>query len=425
MSLAVYRGVLARRGVPAVILIGLFARIPIAAAPVVLTLHVVLDLGHGYGLAGLLGAAFAVGAAVGAPLVGRTVDRVGLRPVVAVTTVASTAFWVVAPRLEYSALLPAALLAGLLSLPVFSVTRQALAAMLTPELRRPGFSLDSMAVEMSFAVGPAAGIALYTATSAATTLTAVAGLVLVAGAALFVLDPPVRDPELTRTLAAGERAERPRLRSWLSRPVVALLLVTSAATVTVSGTDTALSAVMTSWDAVPHLGLVFAVWCMASLVGGFVFGAMKDRPSPLLVLLLLAGTALPVSLAGSWPVLALFVVPTGLFCAPLMAGTAEALTHATPATVRGLVLGVHASALTLGDAFGAPLTGVAVDWFGAQWGFAAVGAAGLVLASLALLVGGWRVPAAAAPASGGRSSSSSSSDPAVPAPRAESADALA
>ncbi|MBC3763358.1 MFS transporter [Quadrisphaera oryzae] len=414
MSLAVYRRVLARRGVPAVILIGLFARIPIAAAPVVLTLHVVLDLGRGYGLAGLLGAAFAVGAAVGAPLVGRTVDRVGLRPVVAVTTVASTAFWTVAPHLEYAVLLPAALLAGVLSLPVFSVTRQALAAMLAPEQRRPGFSLDSMAVEVSFAVGPAAGIALYTATTATTTLAAVAGLVLVAGAALYALDPPVRDAELTRelarTLADGERAARPRLRSWLSRPVVALLLVTSAATVTVSGTDTALSAVMTSWDAVPHLGLVFAVWCLASLAGGFVFGALQHRPSPLVVLLLLAGTALPVSLAGSWPVLALLVVPTGLFCAPLMAGTAEALTHATPATVRGLALGVHASALTLGDAFGAPLTGVAVDRFGAQWGFAAVGAAGLVLAGLAVLVGGWRAPEVA---------DAAASD--LPAPRGERA----
>ncbi|WP_170131526.1 MFS transporter [Quadrisphaera granulorum] len=400
MSLAVYRRVLARRGVPAVILIGLFARIPITAAPVVLTLHVVLDLGHGYGLAGLLGAAFAVGAAVGAPLVGRAVDRVGLRPVVVVTTVASTAFWAVAPHLQYSTLLPAALVAGVLSLPVFSVTRQALAALLTPEQRRPGFSLDSMAVELSFAVGPAAGIALYTATTAVTTLTAIAGLVLAAGAALFVLNPPVRDAELTReltrTVAEGERAERPRLRNWLTRPVAALLLVTAAATVTVSGTDTALSAVMTSWNAVPHLGLVFVIWCFASLAGGFVFGALQRRPSPLVVLLLLAVTALPVSLAGSWPALALLIVPTGLFCAPLMAGTAEALTHATPASARGLVLGVHASALTLGDAVGAPLTGVAVDAFGAQWGFATIGLAGLALAALALVVGGWRVPAAAA-----------------------------
>lgn len=392
MSLAVYRGVLSRRGVPAVLVIGLLARIPIAAAPVVLTLHVVLDMGFGFGLAGLLGAAFAVGAAVGAPLMGRTADRLGLRPVVAVTTVAETVFWAAAPHLGYSVLLPAALLAGLLSLPVFSVTRQALAAMLAPEQRRPGFSLDSMAVELSFAVGPAAGIALYTATTATTTLTAVAGLVLVAGAALFVLDPPVRSAsdvaDAAAALAAGTR--RPGARDWLTRPVVALLLVTAGATITVSGTDTALSAVMTSWDAVPHLGLVFAVWCLASLVGGFVFGAVKRRPSPLVVLLLLGATALPVSLAGSWPVLTLLVIPTGLFCAPLMAGTAEALTHATPGAVRGLVLGVHASALTLGDAVGAPLTGVFVDRLGAQWGFAAVGAAGLVLAAVAVLVAGPR-----------------------------------
>jgi MFS family permease len=156
--------------------------------------------------------------------------------------------------------------------------------------------------------------------------------------------------------------------------------------VTVGGTDTAMTAVMTSWGAVGHLGLVFAIWCLASLAGGFVVGAMARRPSPLVILVLLAVLALPVALAGSWPVLALAIVPTGLFCAPLMASTAEVLTTSTPARVRGLVLGLHSSALTLGGAVGAPLTGAVVDAFGARSGFVAVGAAGLVIAGAALLV---------------------------------------
>jgi hypothetical protein len=44
MRLTAYRAVLARPGVRPLLLTTLIARIPVTAAPVVLTLHVVLDL---------------------------------------------------------------------------------------------------------------------------------------------------------------------------------------------------------------------------------------------------------------------------------------------------------------------------------------------------------------------------------------------
>ena len=64
------------------------ARLPMTAMGVTMTLYVVNDLGRGYGAAGLIGAATTLGSAFGAPLVGRYVDRYGLRPVVAVCGVA-------------------------------------------------------------------------------------------------------------------------------------------------------------------------------------------------------------------------------------------------------------------------------------------------------------------------------------------------
>jgi MFS family permease len=391
VSLAPYRRVLARPGLPAVLLLALLARIPITAAPVVLTLHVVLDLHRGFAQAGLLGAVFAVGGAVGAPLLGRGIDRVGLRPVLVVTTVVEGAFWLAAPHLGFAWLLAAGLVAGLLAIPVFSLSRQAVSAMCPPEERQAGFSLDSMGVELSFAVGPAAGIWLLTATDARTTLLTVAAMILAAGTALFVLDPPVRGDD-ARLPAAARLAPAPPAGSgaaarWLTTPVLGLLLVTVAATFTVAGTDTALTAVMTDFGRVDRLGLVFAIWCLAYLVGGFVFGASGRRFEPVLVLAALAVLCLPVALAGTWQALALLVVPTGLFCAPVMSLTAEVLTRTTPAGARGLVLGVHSSALTVGNAVGAPVTGLVVDAVDPRLGFVAIGVLGLVLAGLARAVG--------------------------------------
>ena len=392
MSFAPYRRVLARPGIPALLIITMLARLPITAAPLVLTLHVVLDLDRGFAAAGLIGAAFAVGGALGAPLLGRGIDRLGLRPVVVTTTLVEAAFWLAAPALGFGALVAAAFTAGLLAIPVFSLSRQALSAAVPPEERRAGFSLDSMGVELSFAVGPAAGIALMTAAGATTTLRAVAALILVSGAALVVLDPPVHghDPRLPaadRLAPPAPRATGEARPRWLTRPVVALLVVTFASTLTVTGTETAMTAVMTSFGSVGHLGLVLALWCLASLVGGLVFGASGRRPRASTVLALLAVTALPAALAGSWTALALLVIPTGLFCAPVMSLTAEVLTSTTPAGVRGLALGVHSSALTIGSAVGAPVIGLVVDAGDPRWGFVAVGAAGLVLAGAAMVLG--------------------------------------
>ncbi|WP_309236085.1 MFS transporter, partial [Amycolatopsis sp. SID8362] len=80
------------------------ARLPMTMNGVMMTLYVVTGLGRGYGAAGLVGAGITLGMALGAPLVGRCIDRYGLRPVVAVCGIATTAFWVAAPHLPYAAL---------------------------------------------------------------------------------------------------------------------------------------------------------------------------------------------------------------------------------------------------------------------------------------------------------------------------------
>src|SRR5690242_4778158 len=118
MQLAPYRRILALPGMRALVAVALPARVPVTAAGITLTLHVVLDLHRGYGAAGLVGAASTVGIALGSPLLGRLVDRRGLRLTVLVTTVAEGVFWAVSPALSYPALLVAAFVGGLVTLPV-------------------------------------------------------------------------------------------------------------------------------------------------------------------------------------------------------------------------------------------------------------------------------------------------------------------
>jgi MFS family permease len=123
------------------------ARLPMAAMGVVLTLHVVSVLSRGYGAAGLVATAITVGIALGAPRLGRMIDRYGQRPVVAVCGTCSTAFWLGIPHLPYPALLALAIPAGMTALPVNSIASQVLTALVPEDQRRTAFSLDTVLVE--------------------------------------------------------------------------------------------------------------------------------------------------------------------------------------------------------------------------------------------------------------------------------------
>jgi predicted MFS family arabinose efflux permease len=158
----------------------------------------------------------------------------------------------------------------------------------------------------------------------------------------------------------------------------------AGATFTLSGTDIGLTASMRAFGHVGLLGVVVATWSMASLLGGFTYGMLHRRREPLILLILLATLTVLLALAGSWWALLLLAIPSGLFCAPLLSSTAEVMTRVAPER-RGRSLGLHTSALTLGNAAGAPLAGAAVDRWSPAGGFITVGVSGAVLAAVALV----------------------------------------
>lgn len=382
MNLKPYREALALPGLRSLLLVSVLARVPLTATGVTLTFHVVLDLGRGYGAAGLVGAASTVGAALGSPLLGRLVDRRGLRPVLLLTTLAEGVFWAAAPNLSYPVLLPAAFLAGLLALPVFSVVRQSVAALVPAERRRPAYALDSMSVELSFMVGPALAVALATAISPRITMWAVGAGIVASGIGFWLLDPPTRSADEP----AGPHRKVPR-REWLTPRLLAVLAVSLAATLVLGGTDVAVVAVLRAGGEVGWTGAVLTAWAVASLVGGFAYGAVTRSFSPLVLMATLSLTTIPVGLGGAhWWLLCLALVPAGALCAPTIASTADAVSRLAPAGVRGEAMGLHGSAVTVGIALGAPLAGAVIDASVPLWGFAVTGAIGLLVALAVLPV---------------------------------------
>ncbi|OLF15900.1 MFS transporter [Actinophytocola xanthii] len=378
-----YRRTLALPGVRTLMVLVFFARIPLSAAGMVLTLHVAVGLGHGYGAAGAAGAVVTIGIAVGAPVMGRVVDRYGLRPMVLVTTACEAAFWVLGRYLPYPGLLVAGFVGGLLVLPVMSIARQAVAALVPPDLRRTAYSMDSISAEMSFMVGPAMAVVLVTQFSSATAMLSMAIGIAAVGAALFLVNPAVRS-EQEKAADTGERVPR---RVWLTPRMIAVLVIGAGAVFILAGTEVAIVAQLRENGELTYTSIVVTVWAAVSAVGGLVYGALSRSPGQVTLMAWLGLLTIPIGLVGgSWWMLTLVLLPASALCAPTIAATGEGVARLAPATARGEASGLQSSAFTLGSAAGAPLVGFVVDHSSPAWGFAVAGAGGVLVAGLAAVL---------------------------------------
>ncbi|GGO73369.1 MFS transporter [Nonomuraea cavernae] len=380
MAIEPYRRLFRLPGVRTLLLVGLLARVPATATGMALTLHVAHGMGLGFGRAGLVTMASTIGMAVGSPLSGRLVDRHGLRPVLVVTTGAQAAFWSCAWALPFPVLVGAAAVAGLLVLPVFGVIRQCLAAVVPPEQRRMGFSLDSMLVEISYMTGPALAVAGVTMLGGGPTMMIIAVGLTGSGLTLILLDPPIRSAE-----ELDEPVARVPRRRWLTPGMVALLGTAAAATFVLTATELALVGTMEHTGQTAWIGLAVAIWCLYSLLGGFVYGGLSRGFSPLLLIGLMGALTVPVGLAGGdWRWLVLALLPAGLLCAPALSSTVEGVSRWVPSGARGEAMGLHGTALLIGGAASAPVAGAIIDAHGATWAFVMAGLVGVFMVVLAL-----------------------------------------
>jgi len=375
MPLDPYRRVLALPAMRQALLLGILVRIPIFAGGVLLTLHVVQTLHRDYGAAGLVTAAATVCIAVSGPWRGRLLDTKGLRRVVLPSLIVTAICWSIAPFVDYPPLLLLAALGGLFVVPTFSIIRQAVMAAVPESDRRTALSLDAVAVEVSFMVGPVIGVWAATLWPTAWVLFTIEMLGVLAGIGLWFADPVMHADR--SDIEDDEPLPR---RAWFRPQFLAMCAAAAATTIVLSGCDIAFVAALRDFGEVSLIGPVLAIWGLGSVIGGLVYGMLHRSISAFLLLGGLSVATIPIALAPSvWPLAALGFV-AGLLCAPTITATVDQLSRVVPDAARGEAIGWHGSAMTAGSALGAPVAGLAIDHWGWAAGFVSVSLVGLAVA---------------------------------------------
>jgi predicted MFS family arabinose efflux permease len=379
------RALLARPYALRMLVCALIARLPEAMIPLALLLLVRAADGS-YGAAGAMAAAFALGAAVGGPVAGRLVDRLG-----------QPAVLVIAAALRSAALLAIVLTAGssLLVAGVLAVACGALTPPLEPALRAlwpdlaaddehalaAAYELDAGAQELIFVAGPLL-VAITVATwSPEVALHVTSGIGLL-GTLAFALAPPARGWH------PGAHAPV-KWTAVLRAPDVGVLLaigvLAGAATGMVNVTTTAFAEHALGDRALA--GWLLAAWAVGALIGGLTSAAWRWRRAPedrLTRLLVVFGLAfVPALLAHSTGTMAAALAVSGALLAPTLAcvfvltgsralpGTmTETFAWLTSSFLVGSAAGAAVGgALTGGDGSGAGVRGYAAAaltvWIGA------------------------------------------------------------
>jgi predicted MFS family arabinose efflux permease len=258
------------------------------------------------------------------------------------------------------------------------VTRQAIAAMTTAGQRQAAFALESVQGELSYMLGPPIVILCAAKVSPGVVAWSVGVAIVAGGAGIALLNPPLRAEDEVDAGTVGR--PRPRHREWLGPGMIAVLVMAFGATMLLSGTDLAIVATLKQAGQVSWAAVVVAVYGVASIIGGLVYGALPRRLPTWLLLALLGLATIPAGLAHDWPWLCVAGVGAGLLAAPTLSTVADAVSRFAPASVRGEATGLQSSALSAGFALGSPIVGGAIDLTVPAGGFATAGLAGLAAA---------------------------------------------
>jgi len=330
--LARQRAVLTIPGVRPVVAASMVGRLPIGmvALGVILLLR---GAGRSYALAGLVDGSFALGVGAAQPLLGRLIDRTGLRRVLVPLTLAFPAA-LVALTLAGSGgagvyvLVPLALLTGTTLPPLGAAMRALWPALVAPvELRASAYSLEAILQEASFIVGPPLVAALAASLSPRIALFIVAALAAGGSGAFSFL--AVR---AAATLGGGTRGRA--LDSAGTRVILTLSLLLGGS---FGALEVAMPAFAERHGARAAAGALLATLAAGSLLGGVLFGTRTTAATAVRRLergLAVCGlTVIPLLLAPSIALMAPLMLAAGLPIAPTFAAQYLLLdAHAVPGT---------------------------------------------------------------------------------------------
>ncbi|GAA4180335.1 MFS transporter [Gryllotalpicola koreensis] len=382
--MSAYSSVLKTPGVARIIAAQLTARFPSGMLSLGMLLHIE-QVHASYTAAGLVLAGGAAGQAVAGPLTSRLMGRLGIRPVLAVTTAVCAAgiLLIAFVTMPVPLTVLVSFVAGLATPPVQPAVRTIYPKLVTSQLLTPLFSLDASAQEIIWIAGPV--VVTFVSTQVSTVL----GLVLCAffmvfGGLWFLLSPElgrVRIPRSKRRF--GVVLTRPTV---LLSTIVGLLLIGSCSAVEAGvvanfqGTGT---------DASAHgyqSGVVLAIWSLGSLIGGFAFGHLPLSPWALArrMFLMFAGVALAAAWLNIWWMIPALLV-SGAGIAPALAAMFAMTSSSVKFSDTAEAFGWIGTGQLIGAGIGSAVAGVVIDEHGAQGAFlvsAAVALLGVIVAAL-------------------------------------------
>jgi MFS family permease len=347
-----------------------------------------------YAVAGATAAAFGAALGLTSPVLGRLIDRRGLRTV-AVPGVAMHAACMLGLVAAGLASAPPALCialaagAGAFLPPLGSISRSLWPVLLRdedPELVGTALALEGVLIEVIFTVGPllVAAIAALADASIALVLSPV---LLLVGWALFLMQPPVQAWEVSEH--AGSHGALGALRSPGIRT---LMLCTIPMGFCFGAMEVTLPAFAEDHGSRTLAGVLIAAWALGSAAGGVWYGARAWRSTPgrryaRLAALLPLGY-LPLAAAPSIPVMVPLAFLAGVCIAPTLTAGNQIAGQVAPLGAETEAYTWPVTSLVSGLAVGNWAAGAIVD--AASWQAAfLVSAAGAGLAAL-LAATRWR-----------------------------------
>src|SRR5215510_13235661 len=372
---------------------GFIARMPMSMFGLG-TVLLIAALTRRYGLAGVVAAVGSVGYAVAAPQFAKLTDRYGqrrvLRPQVAVFTAATAGLMVLAEaRAPLAVVVISSLLAGATMPSMGPMVRARWSTLLGGTTRlHTAFSLESVADEIIFMVGPVIVALLATDVYPAAGL-AVALLLCLVGTVLFTAQRRTEPPPQPRAGSATTAGTLPAMARAARRPRVAAL-VTLVPVYGLMGAMFAAIELSTVAFAGEHghqqlAGLVLGVYALGSAGGGLWYGSRHwHSPLPrrfvITLGLMTSGVAMfwwQPGFASLFPVI--FVA--GVAIAPTLITGYSLIDHLAPPERRTECMTWLSSAIGVGLAIGAPAACRLMDLSGARAGYllaAAFGTAAFV-----------------------------------------------
>jgi hypothetical protein len=356
-----YKRVLGSPGVAAPLAGVTIGRLAIAAQPLSTILLVRGSTGS-FAAAGLVLACYSLAAAGSLPVQGRVIDRVGQTSVIAaVTGVNAVAFAALIPLAAadapVAAMAVAGTIAGLTTPPLGSAMRSLWKELVPdPELRQAAFTLDAVAIDVAWILGPTIAAAVIAAASPSASLGVCVAL-SVFGSMVFAGSAASRS---WRATPAHERGPGP-LRS---HGVLVLMGAALGVGIMVGAIEISITAFASDHGAAELGGTLIAIQAVGSVAGGLWFGA-RDWQRPVgellpVVALVFALCIVPLvavpSVAAAFPLMAL----SGLGLAPMIAVIYLLLDSLAPAGTAVEATGWVLTAIIIGAALGNGAAGVAV-----------------------------------------------------------------